>query len=482
MPKYTQEINDRKGMEKSLGESENRFREIVEHAPIAIACYDDKRDSVFANRKFEELTGYSLSEIPTADIFRNLVFPDESYRNWVYNKWTVNNDFRIEVDLRCKNGEIKSVEATKSVFDDQTYIIANDVTDRKKATEEMSISEGKYRRMFYENPYPVWIYDIASLKILEVNHAAIQKYGYDKKEFSDLTLKDIVSKQDLEELLEFMNHKKKRSKNQKKLWNYLKKNGETMVAELAFYPIDYLGKKAMQVQINDVTEKIKLERRLEQQQKLKQQQITEAVLLAQENERSELGKELHDNINQILAASKMFINTALNTEEPRRDLLTRSMNNISLAIEEIRKLSKTLITPQIKEIGLVESIKDLLDIFLTVNKMRVKFDVERLDEGILNKDCKITIYRIVQEQLNNIVKYSKATSLKIQICNEGERIDLNISDNGNGFDPKIRRKGIGITNIISRAELYNGYVNIDSAPGKGCRLKVVLYSKDHKSL
>ena len=229
MPKYTRNISERKRMGKNLEESENRFREIVEHAPIAIACYDDKRDSVFANRKFEELTGYSLSEIPTADIFRNLVFPDEGYRNWVYNKWTVNNDFRIEVDLHCKNGEIKSVEATKSVYEDQTYIIANDVTDRKKATEEMSISEGKYRRMFYENPYPVWIYDITSLKILEVNHAAIQKYGYDKKEFSDLTLKDIVSKQDLVELLEFMNQRKKKSKDQKKLWNYLKKNGETMV-------------------------------------------------------------------------------------------------------------------------------------------------------------------------------------------------------------------------------------------------------------
>ena len=476
------DITERKRIEKALRESEYKFRKIVENAPVAIASYveNENRDLVFANKKFEALSGYNLDEFPTVDIFRHLIFPNENYRKWVYDTWTVNNAQRIEVEIRNKNGEVKNIEASKAMYENQIYVIANDITDRKKAAEEMRISEEKYRRMFYENPFPVWIYDIENLKILEVNHAAIQKYGYEKAEFSSLTLKDIVSQDDLTALLEFVSQRKRKHNGQKKLWNYLKKNGETMVGELAFYPIDYLGRKAMQVQINDVTEKIRLEKILEQQKKLKQKHIAKAVLLAEEKERSELGKELHDNINQILAASKMFINTALNAKSLRRNLLVQSMDNLSLAIEEIRKLSKSLITPQIKEIGLVESIKDLVDLVLTVNKMKIKFDIKKLDENKLNKDCKIAIYRIVQEQLNNIIKYSKATSLKIQLLNEGQRVNLNISDNGKGFDPKVRRKGIGITNIISRAELYNGHVHIDSAPGKGCRLEVVLNSKDVK--
>jgi len=228
------------------------------------------------------------------------------------------------------------------------------------------------------------------------------------------------------------------------------------------------------VQINDVTEKIRLEKKLEQQQKLRQKHITEAVLRTQENERSELGKELHDNINQMLAASKMFLGIALNKEEPKRDFLVKSRDNISLAIEEIRKLSKTLITPHLKEIGLKESIRELVNDFLLLNRLKMQMDISNLDENILNRDQKITVYRIIQEQLNNISKHANANTVRIMLKNEGGNIYLGIEDDGMGFDPKARRKGIGITNIINRAELYNGQVQIETEPGKGCRMWVTL--------
>ena len=250
-----------------------------------------------------------------------------------------------------------------------------------------------------------------------------------------------------------------------------------MLVEMAFYPIEYFGKKAMQVQINDMTEKMRLEKKLEQQQKLRQKHITEAVLRTQENERSELGKELHDNINQMLAASKMFLGIALNRDEPKRDFLVKSRENIAMAIEEIRKLSKTLITPHLKEIGLKESIKELVTDFLLLNKIKVQVDTRKLDENILSREQKIAIYRIIQEQLNNISKYAHASTVEIRLKNEDGRILLEIADNGKGFDTKARRKGVGITNIISRAELYNGDVHIDSEPGKGCKMEIVLNVK-----
>jgi two-component system, NarL family, sensor histidine kinase UhpB len=104
-------------------------------------------------------------------------------------------------------------------------------------------------------------------------------------------------------------------------------------------------------------------------------------------------------------------------------------------------------------------------------------DMNNLDENVLNRDQKIAVYRIVQEQLNNILKYANASRVSIQLKNESGRIRLDIADDGDGFDPKAKRKGIGITNIISRAELYNGHVQIDSEPGKGCRLGVTLNVK-----
>ncbi|MBS1567194.1 MAG: hypothetical protein JST39_22615, partial [Bacteroidetes bacterium] len=247
-----------------------------------------------------------------------------------------------------------------------------------------------------------------------------------------------------------------------------------LLAEITFYPIDYYGRTAIQVLSNDVTEKIRLQEELAHEQKCRQLQITEAVLSAQEKERSIIGAELHDNINQILATVKLYLDVAIADQQPRMELLAKSRKNVTAAIEEIRKLSKMLIAPTLKELGLRESIDELLQNILIVKRMKIRFSAENLDEDALGRDQKVAIYRIVQEQLNNILKYAEATTVSISIREKAGQVTLQINDDGCGFDVNCRRKGVGITNIISRAELFNGKVEIDSAPGKGCRIKVVL--------
>ncbi|HVU97059.1 MAG TPA: PAS domain-containing protein [Puia sp.] len=213
------------------------------------------------------------------------------------------------------------------------------------------------------------------------------------------------------------------------------------------------------------------------QQRLKQQQITEVVLGAQERERFELGQELHDNINQILATCRLYLDVAIEEREPRLELLVKSRNNISMAIEEIRRLSKELITPSLNDLGLVQSIQELVRNIQMVGKMKIRLAISGLDENALLPEQKINVYRIIQEQLNNILKHAQAHSVMIELTKEEEQIRLLVVDDGRGFDPRMRRDGVGISNIISRAELYNGKVDIDSAPGKGCRLEVILNSK-----
>jgi signal transduction histidine kinase len=250
-----------------------------------------------------------------------------------------------------------------------------------------------------------------------------------------------------------------------------------MIVEITSHLIDYFGKPCMQIIINDVTERIRLEKELALQQRLKQQQITEVVLGAQEQERFELGQELHDNINQILATSKLYLDVAIEEREPRIELLVKSRNNISMAIEEIRRLSKELITPSLNDLGLVQSIQELIRSIQMVKKMKIRLAISGLDESALLPEQKINVYRIIQEQLNNILKHAQASSVIIELTREEEQIRLLLADDGKGFDPRMRRNGVGISNIISRAELYNGRVEIDSAPGKGCRLEVILNSK-----
>ena len=349
--------------------------------------------------------------------------------------------------------------------------------ERKSAEEKIIASEEKYRQMFYKNPFPAWIYDLKTFRILEVNDAAIKKYGYERDEFLNLTIKDIRPEEDVAEVMQSIAYRNISSKVKEKLWQHKKKNGDIMLTEVTFYQIDYLGRKAMQAQINDVTEKIRLERELAQQQKIKQQQITDAVLSAQEKERKGIGEELHDNINQILATSRLFLNTALNDKETNFDLLSKSQEYISMAMEEIRKLSKALITPAFIESGLKRSIEELTRGILAAKKIDITTEIEIPAEIDLSEGLKITIYRIIQEQLNNILKYAEASVVTIRVKANTDIVLLSVNDNGKGFDTCLSRKGIGITNMSSRAELFNGQVEIDSSPGNGCRLKVELRTK-----
>jgi signal transduction histidine kinase len=222
-------------------------------------------------------------------------------------------------------------------------------------------------------------------------------------------------------------------------------------------------------------ERVQNEEEMTRQQLIKQQEITTAVLTAQENERTALGQELHDNINQLLTGVTLFLNVAITNPAKRDELLVKCRDNLSLATEEIRKLSRALITPGLKSLSLVQSMEELIkDVKMARSAMQVDFQYKDIDESILPDDQKVAIYRITQEQLNNILKHSEASAVNIILSTKNEFVFLEINDNGKGFDPGIRRKGVGITNITSRAELYNGHVNIQSAPGKGCSLKVTM--------
>jgi len=482
---------ERKRTLEELRDSNERFNTVVKATNDAIWDWDLHTDKVFlVGDAYKELFGYDIvNSISPQDLWENLLHPDDKPRVMSKLKTVIEQGEQFhwedEYRLRKKNGDYAYVH-------DRGYIIYSadkrpvrvigaiqDITARKRSEEIIRASEEKYRQIFYKNPYPTWIYDLDTLHIVEVNDAALEKYGFDKTEFLQLTMKDLHPAQDVEEFLDTLRNPGHAHTNaiERKLWHHTNKQGGLMIVEITSHLIDYFGKMSMQVIINDVTERVRLEKELAQQQKLKQQQITEVVLGAQERERFELGQELHDNINQILATSKLYLDVALEENEPRIELLSKSRKNISMAIEEIRKLSRELITPTINDLGLIQTIRELIRSIQSVKKMRIRLQVSGLDENSLLPEQKINIYRIIQEQLNNILKHAQATAVVITLNKVKERVWLQVSDDGRGFDPRLRRKGVGISNIISRAELYNGRVEIDSAPGKGCRLEVILNSK-----
>lgn len=224
--------------------------------------------------------------------------------------------------------------------------------------------------------------------------------------------------------------------------------------------------------MEDITHRISLEKKLEQESLLKQKHIAEAVVSAQEKERTEIGKELHDNVNQLLTASKLYIDAAVNDFENKQLLLKQASGFITNAIEEIRNLSKVLHAPLINELGLCESIKNLADDIMMVDDLQIVLRIDEFSEVNLNENFKLTIYRIVQEQLTNILKHAKANSAFIILHSDAKNILVEVVDDGIGFDLSKKRQGIGLSNIQSRVSMYEGDFKITSNHGEGSRLTV----------
>jgi signal transduction histidine kinase len=248
--------------------------------------------------------------------------------------------------------------------------------------------------------------------------------------------------------------------------------------EISSHTITYNGKKAVLTLGNNVTEKVLLENSLMEERKIRQQQITDAVITGQEKERVEIGQELHDNINQILATTKLYLEYALVQKKFRHKLINESKILTEKAMMEIRKLSNSLLPPSLEEVGLLEALNDLVENIKTVNSIKIITNWEEFTEYALDKKLKLTIFRIVQEQLNNIIKHAHATRAKISIVQKNDQVWLRIEDDGIGFDTSRRKNGVGIKNIISRSEVNNGKVSIQSKPGEGCVIAVCFTSTD----
>ena len=226
--------------------------------------------------------------------------------------------------------------------------------------------------------------------------------------------------------------------------------------------------------IRDLTEKKKLEQQLMQEQEHKHKAVSQAGIAAQEAERSSISRELHDNVNQLLMSSKLFMNSAKTDPDKTNEHIEKAIEYQMMAVEEIRKISKALNTSLVKMIGLSRSIDDVIINMKAFQRIETRFNYDQTLDKTLSDDQKLMIFRILQEQTNNIIKYADAKNVTISL-KEGNNnsVYLSITDDGKGFDTSVQSKGIGFINIFSRVDAFGGEVKLISAPGKGCTIEIV---------
>jgi len=203
--------------------------------------------------------------------------------------------------------------------------------------------------------------------------------------------------------------------------------------------------------------------------------LIQPTIYGQQKERQEIGRELHDNISQYLTTTRLYLEVA--KEKAEGEMLTminQAHQGLLQMINEIRQLSQSLIPPSLSDIGLKESIQDLCTGLKNTHAFNINFKYSHFNEILLPDNMKLMLFRIIQEQINNIIRHAHADSITIKLETSKGWLSLSVADNGKGFDLKTVKKGHGFDNISNRADLFRGKLKIDTAPEKGCTIYVTI--------
>jgi len=213
-----------------------------------------------------------------------------------------------------------------------------------------------------------------------------------------------------------------------------------------------------------------------------QRNFSEQLLAQQEQERKRISTELHDSLGQNLLIIKNMLDISIQTKMPKHALnqqLGELSEIASRSIEETRAIASNLHPYQLNRMGLTKALIAMMRNLEQSTKISLFHSIDKA-EGIFSKDTEAHLYRIVQESVNNVLKHSNATELRVELRNNGQHIRISISDNGNGFDASsVEQKeslvgGLGLFGLKERARIIGGRLSIHSAIGSGTTVEVVV--------
>ena len=232
------------------------------------------------------------------------------------------------------------------------------------------------------------------------------------------------------------------------------------------------------------TQTLNAQRQLIQQQKIselekeKQLMTVEAMLKGQEEERTRLAKDLHDGLGGMLSGVKIsFSNMKENMIMDATNLAVfeKSISQLDNTIEELRKVSHNLMPEALAKFGLKSAVKDFCESVQVQGNTKIICEQLGTERALGNKGD-INVYRIIQELVNNAVKYAEAAQIVVQLTKTPNKVMITVEDDGKGFDLTTLEKssGIGLTNIKHRVNYLNGTMEINSKPGDGTTVNIEL--------
>ena len=196
----------------------------------------------------------------------------------------------------------------------------------------------------------------------------------------------------------------------------------------------------------------------------KQKEQANAVMETQEQERKRIAEDLHDSLGYLLSTVKLNLQTS--SGDPKKTA-EESVKLLNQASKEIHDITFNLMPRTLEEEGLVPALRELIARTANAGAAKINLDLHDVEGMTLEKQTQFTIYRIIQEAVNNVFKYADAKEINIQLIKQDGQLTIMLEDDGKGFNVEQVKKGRGLKNMMSRSEWLNGTFNIDSGQGNG---------------
>jgi signal transduction histidine kinase len=212
-----------------------------------------------------------------------------------------------------------------------------------------------------------------------------------------------------------------------------------------------------------------------------EKQLMQSQLEVQEYTLGVLSQELHDNIGQLLSSTKMLLGVTERTLPQVPDSFKTATETLSKAILDLRSLSKSFSQEWLHQFNLIENLQSEVDRLLSSQQIGVQLETQ-ITNLPLEPSEQVILFRVLQEALQNAIKHAQATEIRIAILIVGEMLQLDITDNGPGFDMNtVHRSGVGIMNMKHRIKLLNGTIEWQSNTPTGTKVFISLPFLNHAS-
>jgi len=388
----------------------------------------------------------------------------------------VSSQHMLSFKMKDKHGELKWVEAVYSRFTEdelggkKILMHVRDINEQYLAQTMLIENEAKYRSLFSNMNLGIMEVDKEE-KILYVNKSFERISGYTEEELigklaPDIFLTDLTEKD--------INLQERRNREHGKEGLYeikvRKKDKSFATWVISGAPTyDMKGKIRGSIGIHwDVTEIRDLETKILFESVQKEKELMEARLQAEEEQRDVIGRDLHDGVGQMLAYLSLYFNILKEKESIAEEDIDKAQLTIKKTIDEVRRLSRNLAPPAIKDLGFREAVIELINSYGIIPKpaFHLKIYKGKDPERFLHEH-KIMMFRVIQELSSNTFKYAHANKVEIKIEQSENGMLLYYHDDGIGFEIGTVKKGIGLKSILSRVEFYGGEVKIKTKPGTG---------------